>query len=66
MLRIAIARFAHDDAGATAIEYGLITALIAMALLATLTIFGESLQGLFGDGAGGAATAMSDALTKAQ
>ncbi|HTN60833.1 MAG TPA: Flp family type IVb pilin [Devosia sp.] len=66
MLRIAIARFAHNDSGATAIEYGLITALVAMALLGTLTIFGESLQGLFGDGAGSAATAISDAVAKVQ
>lgn len=36
-----------NDEGATAIEYGLIAALIAVALIAALTTFGEALAGVF-------------------
>lgn len=41
-------RFVRDDGGATAIEYGLIAAMIAVAIIGALTAFGGSLQGLFG------------------
>jgi pilus assembly protein Flp/PilA len=43
-----VQQFWIDDDGATAIEYGLIAALIAVALIAAFTLFGESLMGLFG------------------
>ncbi len=43
-----IRRFAANDSGATAIEYGLIAALIAVGLIVAFTAFGSSLQGLFG------------------
>ncbi|MFC3078742.1 Flp family type IVb pilin [Phenylobacterium terrae] len=36
-------RFLNDRSGATAIEYGLIAALIAVALLAGLAAFGDGL-----------------------
>lgn len=36
-------RFAADESGATAIEYGLICALIALAILAVLNTTGEAL-----------------------
>jgi pilus assembly protein Flp/PilA len=39
--------FAADESGATAIEYGLIAALIAVALIAALTALGGSLQTIF-------------------
>ena len=32
-----------------AIEYGLIAALVGMAIIASLTVFGDSLNGIFGD-----------------
>mgnify|MGYP001496188060 CR=1 FL=1 len=41
-------QFARDDSGATAIEYGLIAAMIAVALIATFVAFGSSLTGMFG------------------
>jgi len=41
------ARFAQDESGATAIEYGLIAALISVALIAGATIMGNQLSGLF-------------------
>ena len=42
-----MSRFMTDEAGATAIEYGLITALIAVAIIAALVVFGNGVQGLF-------------------
>lgn len=40
-------RFAKDESGATAIEYGLIAALIAVALITILTAVGGKLQTTF-------------------
>jgi pilus assembly protein Flp/PilA len=42
-----IARFANDESGATAIEYGLIAALIAVGIIAAATTLGSSLSGIF-------------------
>ncbi|MDC9823223.1 Flp family type IVb pilin [Devosia sp. ZB163] len=42
-----LARFANDESGATAIEYGLIAALIAVGIIAAATLLGDSLSGLF-------------------
>ncbi len=39
--------FAKDESGATAIEYGLIAALIAVAAIGALTNVGSSLDALF-------------------
>lgn len=41
------ARFLKDESGATAIEYGLIAALISVALIAGATALGESLNNQF-------------------
>ena len=41
------ARFAKDESGATAIEYGLIAALIALAIVAGATTLGNSLGNQF-------------------
>jgi pilus assembly protein Flp/PilA len=38
----------QDRSGATAIEYGLIAALIAVAAVATMTTVGTNLSGIFG------------------
>ena len=38
-----------DESGATAIEYGLIAALISVAAIAAMTTLGESLSETFGD-----------------
>jgi pilus assembly protein Flp/PilA len=45
-------RLVGDDAGATAIEYGLIAALIAVAIIAGATSVGTSLSGTFNTVAG--------------
>ncbi len=42
-----VARFATDESGATAIEYGLIAALIAVGIIAAATTLGTSLSDLF-------------------
>ena len=42
-----VARFMTDESGATAIEYGLIAALIAVGIIAAATTLGGSLSGLF-------------------
>lgn len=41
------ARFAKDESGATAIEYGLIAALIGLAIVTGATILGDELSSLF-------------------
>jgi pilus assembly protein Flp/PilA len=40
-------RFTKDESGATAIEYGLIAALIALVLVAALTTLGTDLGATF-------------------
>ena len=40
--------FCDDESGATAIEYGLIAALVSVAAISALTAMGNSLQTLFG------------------
>lgn len=40
-------RLIQDESGATAIEYGLIAGLVAVAIIAALTALGGSLQNLF-------------------
>ncbi|MFZ3359259.1 MAG: Flp family type IVb pilin [Xanthobacteraceae bacterium] len=43
-----VLRFLKDDSGATAIEYGLIAAGIAVAIIATVQALGSSLNTTFG------------------
>ncbi len=40
-------RFLADDSGATAIEYGLIAALIAVVLIASMSVLGEKVGDTF-------------------
>ena len=40
-------RLVADESGATAIEYGLIAGLVAVAIIAALTALGTSLNSLF-------------------
>ncbi|MDQ1154530.1 Flp family type IVb pilin [Brevundimonas sp. SORGH_AS_0993] len=42
-----ISRFANDESGATAIEYGLIAALVAVALIGILTTMSGKLHQTF-------------------
>ncbi len=47
-----INKFFKDESGATAIEYGLIAALIAVAIITAATTVGDDLAGLFEEVAG--------------
>jgi pilus assembly protein Flp/PilA len=44
-----MSRFFKDESGATAIEYGLIAALIAVVLVGTLGLVGTSLDNTFNE-----------------
>jgi pilus assembly protein Flp/PilA len=44
-----IREFVRDTSGVTAIEYGLIAAGISLAIVVTVSLFGDELGALFGD-----------------
>lgn len=46
-MKTIFARLLKDESGATAIEYGLIAALISVALIAGATTVGDNLENLF-------------------
>jgi pilus assembly protein Flp/PilA len=52
-----LSRFVKDESGATAIEYGLIAALISVVIIATITAVGTQLTKTF--------TSVSNALSTA-
>jgi pilus assembly protein Flp/PilA len=54
-------RFLRDRRGATAIEYGLIAALIAVAIIAGISATGTQLGGLFNNVANAVSGAMPSA-----
>ncbi len=47
-MRKIFSTFANDEGGATAIEYGMIAALIAAVIIGTLQVVGTSLNAKFG------------------
>lgn len=54
------ARFAQDESGATAIEYGLIAALISVGIIVAATALGGSLGDLFNGISGRLDTAVTN------
>ena len=54
-----ISRFVQEDSGATAIEYGLIAALVSVAAIGALTAMGNSLSTMFNT----VSTALSTAVS---
>jgi pilus assembly protein Flp/PilA len=54
-----VIRFARDEDGATAIEYGLIAALVSVAAIGALTAMGSSLSTMFNT----VSTALSTAVS---
>ena len=46
-MKTLFARFAKDESGATAIEYGLIATLIAVAIIVAATTLGTRLNSVF-------------------
>lgn len=60
-MRLSLLGLLRDDSGATAIEYGLLAALIAVVAIVGMTTFGTSLLGLFNATANRAATVWDSA-----
>ncbi len=56
-----LVRFCSNESGATAIEYGLIAAMLAVACIAAITALGGGVQGLFGRVQSKAGNAMDSA-----
>jgi len=52
-----IKNFFNDESGATAVEYGLMVALIAVVIIAAVTTLGGNLVTKFDDAAAGVANA---------
>ncbi|MDY6923786.1 MAG: Flp family type IVb pilin [Pseudomonadota bacterium] len=46
-MRLVLSRFLDDTRGATAIEYGLIAALVALIVIGCFTVFAGSLANVF-------------------
>jgi pilus assembly protein Flp/PilA len=47
MLKFVARNVSRDERGATAVEYGLMVALIAIVIIGAVTVLGTNLQGLF-------------------
>ena len=43
-----MSRFVYDEAGTTAIEYGLVACILSIALVGALILVGPELQALYG------------------
>ena len=46
-MRTRISKFTRTDKGATAVEYGLMVALIAIVIIGSVTLLGTNLNALF-------------------
>ncbi|MGV2974246.1 Flp family type IVb pilin [Roseibium alexandrii] len=57
-MKTLFSRFAKDESGATAIEYGLIAGLLSVAIIGILVTMGDSLTNIFSQ--------IDDALTTAK
>ena len=53
LVSLAQDRVRRDEKGATAVEYGLLVGLIAVAIIATLLLLGPELRDLFNEVVGG-------------
>ena len=61
-----LATFLRNEDGATAIEYGLIAAMIAVGAIASFTILGNGLTNIFGSTEQGAGVVFENAMTTMQ
>ncbi len=43
----ALRNFVKDESGASAVEYGLLVALIAVVIIGAVTLLGQSISGMF-------------------
>jgi pilus assembly protein Flp/PilA len=46
-LKQLVCKFVSDEQGATAIEYGLLAGLISVVIIASVTLIGSNLKGVF-------------------
>lgn len=51
-MKMIVSRFANDESGATGIEYGLIAALICVAMISGFTAFGGTVNTMYRNLAG--------------
>lgn len=58
-MKTLFSRFVSDESGATAIEYGLIAALVAVAIITALGVLGDGLTDIF-EGVGKKLSAEAD------
>jgi pilus assembly protein Flp/PilA len=61
MMHLKVVGFLKDEMGATAIEYGLIAALIAVVAIASFAAFGSNLGNLFNYTSGSATNVWNNA-----
>jgi len=52
-----IAVFFEDETGASAVEYGLLVALIAVVIIASVTLLGQTISNMFTSVSGAVSTA---------
>lgn len=64
MLAQILKRFAADQNGTTAIEYALLGTIIAVALVASFSLVGDSVANMFGGGDDGAVSALDNAVNQ--
>jgi pilus assembly protein Flp/PilA len=50
MVRAKLRAFISDESAATAIEYGLLAGLVAIAIIGSFTLVGNSIESLFNNG----------------
>ncbi|MCZ4273891.1 Flp family type IVb pilin [Maritalea porphyrae] len=60
-MKIQLKAFLHNDSGATAIEYGLIAAVVAVVVIASFNGLGDALNDLFNGNEKSIIGAMSNA-----
>ncbi len=48
LARVVVQRLRSDDRGATAVEYGLMVALIAVVIIGAVVLLGDNLSDMFG------------------
>ncbi|HVI35658.1 MAG TPA: Flp family type IVb pilin [Gaiellales bacterium] len=52
LIAVASTRLEREEKGATAVEYGLMVGLIAVVIIAAVTLLGDNLKAMFNDIAG--------------
>lgn len=56
-----LSRFLHDDNGATAVEYGILVAILSISLIGVLATTGDSISSILGRDEGGVAATLNSA-----